>query len=204
MGGRQGQRRYGGTALGQVSFYRRRAGPRPFYKSVFDGLVFLAVLAIIMFALKQTGLLAPQTGAFIAVDGDSLRQGDRDFRLHGIDAPELHQSCANKAGENYPCGQEAKRTLASLVRGKTLSCVTLDGDRYGRGVVECRAGSLDINAEMVRLGWAIAYVRHSAAYVDEEAQARRGQRGLWQGSFERPDKWRERNRNSLARGDPGE
>ncbi|MBC8036717.1 MAG: thermonuclease family protein, partial [Rhizobiales bacterium] len=132
--------------------------------------------------------------------GDSLRQGGQDFRLHGIDAVELHQSCV-KNGRQYPCGQEAKRALSQLVRGKTLACDTLDGDRYGRGVVHCSVGSLDINAEMVRLGWAIAYTRHSEAYLDEEANARRNRRGLWQGTFERPNKWRERNRNSLMRVD---
>ncbi|MGH6854365.1 MAG: thermonuclease family protein [Aestuariivirga sp.] len=185
-----------------MSFYRRRRA-RPFYRSVFDGLVFLVALLMIVFAVKQSGLIPSQTGNFIAVDGDSLRQAQQDFRLHGIDAPELHQSCV-KGGRNYPCGQEAKRALDQLVRGKTLSCTILDGDRYGRGVVQCRAGDLDIAAEMVRLGWAIAYTRHSAAYVDEEANARHNRRGLWQGTFESPDKWRERNRNSLMRDDSGE
>lgn len=86
-----------------------------------------------------------------------------------------------------------------LVRGQTLDCDLLDGDRYGRGVVECRAGALNVNAEMVRLGWAIAYTKHSEAYLDEEATARRNQRGIWQGDFEPPQRWRER--NSLMRSD---
>jgi endonuclease YncB( thermonuclease family) len=177
---------------------------RPFSKSVFDGLVFLAVLAVLVFALNRTGFIAPQRGDFIAVDGDSLRQADRDFRLHGIDAAELNQYCAGKMGADYPCGQEAKRALTRLVRGKALSCAILDGDRYGRNVVQCRVGSLDINAEMVRLGWAIAYIKHSTAYTDEEADARRNKRGLWQGTFESPEKWRRRNRNSLVDSDLGE
>jgi len=179
-----------------VNSYRRRT--RPFYRSVLDGLIFFAALAMIVFALQRTGIIAPQTGDFIAVDGDSLRQGEQDFRLDGIDAPELHQSCL-KGGREYPCGQEAKRALGQLVRGKSLACVTLEGDRYGRGVVRCRAGDLDLNAEIVRLGWAIAYTKHSGAYVDEEANARSHQRGLWQGDFERPEKWRDRNRNLLKR-----
>ena len=181
-----------------MSFYRRRA--RPFYKSVFDGLVFLAALAILLLFVQRTGLIAPQPENFIAVDGDSLRQGQQDFRLHGIDAVELHQSCT-KNGRQYACGQDARRVLDRLVRGQTLDCDLLDGDRYGRGVVECRAGSTDISAEMVRLGWAIAYIKHSEAYLDEEATARRNQRGIWQGTFEPPQKWRERNRNSLMRSD---
>ena len=177
-----------------MSFHRR--GTRPFYKSVSDGLVFLALLAMIVFALQRTGVIARQAGAFIAVDGDSLRQGEQDFRLHGIDAVELHQLCL-KNGRQYACGQDARRALDRLVRGKTLACDMLDGDRYGRGVLQCRVGPLDINGEMVRLGWAIAYTKHSNAYLGEEANARRNKRGLWHGTFELPAIWRERNRRTL-------
>ncbi len=173
-----------------MNFSRRRA----------RDLIFLAALLMIAIALQRTGLIAPKTGEFTAIDGDSLRQRKQDYRLHGIDAVELHQSCVSN-GRDYPCGQEAKRALGQLVRGKSLACLTLDDDRYGRNVVQCNSGDLDINAEMIRLGWAIAYTKHSQAYVDDEAQARRDSRGLWQGDFERPDKWRERNRSTLLRGD---
>lgn len=183
-----------------MNFARRRAPPRPLYKSVFDALVFLAVLAIVTFALNQAGIFTPQSGIFIAVDGDSLRQGDRSFRLHGIDAPELQQSCATKMGGDYPCGQYAKRALSDLVRGQTLVCTLSDTDRYGRTVAQCNAGRLDINAGMVRLGWAIAYVKHSAAYLDEEMEARKSKRGLWQGRFERPETWRNSHRRELQQG----
>jgi endonuclease YncB( thermonuclease family) len=188
-----------------VTFNRRYARPRPFYKSVFDAVVFIAALGMIVLALGQAGLLSPETGNFIAIDGDSLRQGDRNYRLHGIDAPELHQSCFNRMGGDYPCGQESKRTLASLVRGQTLSCAISDTDRYGRGVAQCRAGDLDINAEMVRRGWAIAYLRHGTAYADEEVLARNAKRGLWQGDFENPEDWRSRHRTGpLRSGMPGD
>ena len=183
-----------------MNFARRRALPRPLYKSAFDALVFLAALVLVMFARNQTGVFIPQAGIFIAVDGDSLRQGDQDFRLHGIDAPELHQSCANKLGDDYPCGQNAKRALSDLVRGQTLVCTPHDTDRNGRLVAQCNVGRLDINAEMVRLGWAIAYIRHSTAYVDEEMEARKSRRGLWQGSFESPEAWRNSHRREFQQG----
>ncbi len=183
-----------------VNFARRRAPPRPLYKSVFDALVFLAALVIVMLALDQAGVFTPQTGIFIAVDGDSLRRGDRSSRLHGIDAPELQQTCATKMGGDYPCGQYAKRALSDLVRGQTLSCTPRDTDRYGRIVARCSVGRLDINAEMVRLGWAIAYVKHSAAYLDEEMEARKSKRGVWQGRFEIPETWRNSHRRELQQG----
>lgn len=186
-----------------VSFYRRSA-PRPFYKSVFDALALAALLALIVFALNLTGILAPDTGQFVAIDGDSLRRDGIDFRLHGIDAPELHQTCMDQAGKDYPCGREAQRALSRLIRGATLSCSTIDTDRYGRIVAACRNGGNDINAEMVRLGWAIAYRKHSQSYVDEEKEAHAASRGIWQGSFESPENWRTEHRESIVRGDLGE
>lgn len=42
---------------------------------------------------------------------------------------------------------------------------------------------------MVELGWAVSY----GLYQREEADARKNQRGLWAGKFERPAKWRKVN-----------
>ena len=49
---------------------------------------------MVLFAVRQAGWLETQSGDFIAVDGDSLRKGNQDYRLHAIDAPELvHWNC---------------------------------------------------------------------------------------------------------------
>lgn len=179
----------------------RRRPERPFYKGLLDGLVFVIVLAFIVLALQRSGLMVPETGSFVAIDGDSLRQGDSELRLYGIDAPELHQRCSNRMGGDYPCGAEAKRALARLIDGETLSCFTRDTDRYGRAVAVCKAADIDVNGEMVRLGWAIAYRRHSGGYLAEEAEAEKFRRGIWQGDFQDPAEWRNDHRRGLARGD---
>ncbi len=54
---------------------------------------------------------------------------------------------------------------------------------------------------MVRKGWAVAYVRHSLNYATLEAEARRAKRGLWEGRFEEPEAYR--NRQRVIRGDLG-
>ncbi len=184
-----------------VSFHRRSV-PRLFYKSVFDALILAALVAMIVFALNFAGV--PASGQFVAIDGDSLRRDDVDFRLHGIDAPELHQTCMNEAGGDYPCGREAQRALSQLVRGATLSCPAIDTDRYGRVVATCQGGGRDVNGEMVRLGWAIAYRKHSHSYIDEENEAREARRGIWQGAFESPEQWRAGHRQTIVRSDLGE
>jgi endonuclease YncB( thermonuclease family) len=83
-----------------------------------------------------------------------------------------------------------------------VSCTSIETDRYGRAVAVCKRGELEINAEMVRLGWAVAYTNHSLSYVRLEAEARRAKRGIWAGSFEPPEDYRARLR--LVQGDLGE
>ena len=179
---------------------RWRPRTRSPWRSLADGLVFLALLALAVAGANKAGWLAPETGRFTAIDGDSLRKGEQEYRLHGIDAPELHQTCTGLQGAEFSCGREARAYLRSLVEGKPLDCRIEDTDRYGRLVAECRAGSVNINREMVQGGWAIAYRRHGTAYADAESAARQAKRGIWQGRFEEPERWRTRNRHGLMQG----
>jgi endonuclease YncB( thermonuclease family) len=181
-----------------VSGRWRRSPQRPFYKGLIDGLVFIVFLALVLLSLQRAGWLKPETGRFVAIDGDSLRKGDGEFRLFGIDAPELQQTCANRMGGDYPCGREAQRALARLIKGHDLACIIRETDRYGRGIADCAAGGVDINAAMVRQGWAIAFHRPASPYTREEAEARKAERGIWQGSFEDPQSWRDAHRGSLV------
>lgn len=173
---------------------------RSLWRTLADTAVFLALLAMMLAAGRQAGWFSPESGRYTVIDGDSLRKGGAEYRLHAIDAPELHQSCRTAAGRDYPCGREAADMLRRLVAGKTLSCSVTGTDRYGRLVAVCRTGSLDINEEMVRLGWAIAYVSHGRDYVEAEAQARAASRGIWQGAFESSESWRRAQRGTMVRG----
>lgn len=124
-------------------------------------------------------------GFFIAVDGDTLMQAGARFRLEGIDAPEIGQSCL--AGKTpTACGETAKRRLAEWAAQGGFSCGGGEYDRYGRLLVRCRAGEADVNAVLVREGLAVSY----GDYTREEAAARRDGKGLWAGEFQRPADWR--------------
>lgn len=178
--------------------------PRSRGRSLADALIFLAALALVALGAGRMGWLFPESGTFTAIDGDSLRKGAQDYRLHGIDAPELHQTCGGADGRDYPCGHMARDELRRLVGNTALDCAVRDTDRYGRQVVTCRAGKMDVNAEMVKRGWAIAYRRHGTAYAGEEKEARAAKRGLWAGHFEMPERWRARQRDGLMHGSLGE
>ena len=117
--------------------------------------------------------------AFI-IDGDTIRLGDTRIRLHGIDAPEAAQSCNAAGGGTWACGTAATRALRSIVADREVVCQPLTLDRYGRTIARCFVGAADIEAEMVRQGYAWAFVKYSTDYVGEEAEARAAHGGIWQ------------------------
>ena len=174
---------------------------RPFHRTLIDILVFLAVLTIILATMQRLGMIDLGTGAVQVIDGDSLRKEDTDIRLYGIDAPEYRQACEDQNAREYPCGKQSADILRGLVRGQEVSCSSIDIDRYGRSVAVCKIGALEINAEMVRLGWAVAYSRHSLSYLLIEAEAKKAKRGIWAGTFEEPEAYRARHR--VVHGDLG-
>ena len=61
-------------------------------------MIFAVALAMVVAGLKVTGLLTIETGPVRVIDGDSLRRGDAEIRLSGIDAPEYRQSCKDEKG----------------------------------------------------------------------------------------------------------
>jgi len=155
----------------------------------------LFLLAALAFA-AWVWLPAPvATVPFVhVIDGDSLtvRQEDAPLtiRLTGIDAVEYRQDCT-RTGAPWPCGREARSALEKLAGRGALHCELAAKDHYGRTLATCRTAAfpdgIDLGAEMVRQGWAVAT---SDAYMVEEAEAQARQRGIWQGNFVRPADWR--------------
>ncbi|NWG23759.1 MAG: thermonuclease family protein [Pseudorhodoplanes sp.] len=143
-------------------------------------------------ALLLIAFIGPAQAASIRVaDGDSFSIGKQRFRLHGIDAPELHQHCRDQSGKEWPCGERARTELRRLLGHGPVQCTPRTTDRFGRSVAVCAAGGRDIGEAMVRAGWAAAYPDHSSPYAVAETQARLARRGLWAGSFENPRAWRD-------------
>jgi endonuclease YncB( thermonuclease family) len=173
----------------------KRRPVRSLGRSAIDTVVFLVALAMVVALLKFSGVLTIDDGPVKVIDGDSLRRDNTEIRLAGIDAPEYRQTCKDEAGEDWPCGRVAAQELRKLVGGRDVGCTVLDTDRYGRLVAQCMSGSLNLNLEMVQRGFAVSF----GDYVEAEAEARAAKRGIWRGTFERPNVWRDRNRT--VRGD---
>lgn len=127
------------------------------------------------------------------IDGDTLVIGETRFRLFGIDAPEMSQTCTGVAGAPYSCGAMAKSALEVALGAGTVLCEPRDKDRYGRTVAVCRAGGQDVGAALVSEGWALAYREYSVDYVAAEQVAQAAKRGMWAGTFTAP--WEVRHRS---------
>ena len=161
-------------------------------------LIALIVAAVVLIAsrlaggphVRPPGLTLDIAGRARVVDGDTLELGGHHVRLFGIDAPESHQTC-ERDGLAYACGEAARRYLEQLVAGQPVACRAHGADRYGRAIAVCNVGTLEINAAMVRAGWAIAYRQYSTAYVELEDEARSRRSGIWAGHFEPPAAFRQ-------------
>jgi len=119
-------------------------------------------------------------------DGDTVvivppgRRKSFTCRLYGIDAPETPK----RGVPGQPYGAASASELRKLVLGQDVA-VELTGEQsYGRQVGIILLNGLDLNREMVRRGYAWAYVRHlrrphASAYLGAEQEARQARRGLW-------------------------
>ena len=109
-------------------------------------------------------------------DGDTLRCGSERVRLFGVDAPEVRRGQTPAELFAY----EARDTLVQLTCGR-VGCRFVERDRYGRFVGRCWSdASPDVNAAVIRSGYATEYRRYSKGiYAEAEAEARRRRRGAW-------------------------
>ncbi len=163
---------------------------------------YIVMLLILTFMISSAWLVEQKTephetivGAqyeIVAADGDSFRIGNRKLRLKGIDAPELHQTCADAAGTIWACGQAAHGTLITMLAEPGLSCVADISDRFGRALATCKTSKTpDVGAAQVTAGMAMSDEFHDMqTYGDEEAEASNAKRGIWRGDFIPPKEWR--------------
>ena len=144
---------------------------------------------IVFTLIVATPAFADVSGNARVVDGDTIHISKTKIRLHGIDAPESKQTCAAD-GKVWPCGQEATQALVEAISDQPVTCKGDKQDRYKRLLAVCYVGNINLNAMMVRNGWALAYRRYSTDYVDAEGIAEKARVGIWRGEFEKPWEWR--------------
>lgn len=149
-------------------------------KSMIGTAISLSVVAIAGLVLGQPG------AAQVVVDGDTIELKGATFRLHGIDAPELRQVCA----DGWPAGRAASDYLSDLIGTKEVTCTTRMGELDHEIAAICRADGIDLGAAMVTGGYALAFVPYSARYITQEDAATFARRGLHAHRCVAPWKWR--------------
>ena len=133
-------------------------------------------------------------------DGDTIIINDIRIRFTGSDAPESYffgktQTCLDGKGREWECGNAATQKLKELINNQTVRCTDEGQDRYGRTLGICYVGDMDLQAEMVKSGMAVAYLRYSDRYEKEQNYAKKVKAGMWAGEFKQPEVWRRENRN---------
>lgn len=107
-------------------------------------------------------------------DGDTItlltaEKKQIKIRLYGIDAPEKKQAF----------GEKSRNFLAYRVGGKVVEIKGMGVDKYKRLLAVIYFKGADINAELVKNGYAWAFVKYSNDYIGFENLARRSKTGLW-------------------------
>ncbi|MCV0395899.1 MAG: thermonuclease family protein [Rhizobiaceae bacterium] len=136
-------------------------------------------------------------GRASVIDGDTIEIAGERVRFNGIDAPEARQTCEDGAGKPYRCGAVAANALdAFLAASRPVRCEYIERDRYGRFIGDCyRADGRSVSRWLVRNGHALDWSRYSGGvYAGEQGQARSNRRGVWQGRFIEPWRWRKGDR----------
>lgn len=126
-----------------------------------------------------------------AVEGDVIRLGRTRMLLYGIDAVERGQTCAIN-GETWECWPATVRQLQTIIADGPVKCTPVDqADPYGRILALCEVNGESVNAQMVRTGFAIVFEDEMPEYVPLQEAAQRENIGLWQGTFQLPQEFRE-------------
>lgn len=154
-----------------------------------------AILYMLLLVLALPAGAQTLRGPARVVDGDTLEVAGEKVRLHGIDAPELAQTCARANGAAWHCGWTAALRLEEVIGGRPVRCLGAERDRYGRLIARCyvvgqTGPTLDLGGALVVRGLAVAYRRYSLDYAGTEATARAARAGIWAGTFVQPEEWR--------------
>lgn len=146
------------------------------------------ILAVTLFASP-----ALAAGAIVR-DGHTIQLGEVAYRLDGVDAPELDQTCIDDHADPWTCGIEARDQLTKLVNGRNVRCDDLGQDKTRRrhiGICTAEGEAASLNQQLAKQGFAISAEPALKLHArDEEAGARADSRGLWKGCFVAPQDFR--------------
>ena len=157
-------------------------------RNAFIGLISAALFAGVVSSPAISDAVI--SGPACVIDGNRIQIGGQmregkcwggiDVILHGSLAPGADETCFNKAGIEWPCGQTATKKLKSIIRLATATCYHIDGEFDGNiPVATCLTGRTDVSRELVLAGLAKSGAHDSERYTREEDEAKRRRLGIW-------------------------
>ncbi|WP_442755647.1 thermonuclease family protein [Methylocystis sp. JAN1] len=145
---------------------------------------------ILFFALVcfWPALKKDHSGPARVIDAGAIELNGERHRLYGIHALALAETCRRRDGSDWPCGQEAAAALSRFLQGRTLACEPHGRDAGGQFSSICYVESDNINAWLVRAGWAMAdrAAPRMLNFAREEDMARFPGVGRWSSKFPAP------------------
>jgi len=174
----------------------------------------LIIFVLLIFALVTVINASANQNIIRTVDGTVTKVSDGDtihlttpeqtklkVRLYGIDAPETDK-INDRTGQvnipGQPYGDESWKALSNKIMNKKVRVEILDIDKYRRMVGMVFLGERNINLEMVREGYAEAFIEYlkepyRSEFLKEERGARLARKGIWSlPNYERPREFRKR------------
>lgn len=96
---------------------------------------------------------ATYVGIGTVTDGDTIRLGERNIRVVGIDAPELpaEPKKCRRYLERPECTNASSAALHELIDGKLVSCTEAGRDQLGRTLAICWLGNIELNVWLIEL-----------------------------------------------------
>ena len=108
-------------------------------------------------------------------------EGALKTRLVGLEGPSRDAVCNDRNGQPWACGLQARAALNNATRRQNLTCQPIAPPAAGAVPARC-TGEIDVARELVLAGFARPTGGDPA--LDAAAEdARRNERGLWNGSW---------------------
>src|SRR5262249_60158422 len=110
-----------------------------------------------LIALAVLAVAGPAGGADpVATDGDTLRLNGAIFRLDGIEAPEIDQTCLDESANVWACGVEARDRLNAHINSRPVQCedkgADPDSPKRRIGICTIEGEPETLNEWLVRAG----------------------------------------------------
>lgn len=109
-------------------------------------------------------------------------EGAAKTHLSGLEGPARDAVCNDKFNQPWACGLQARAALNNVTRRQTLTCTPLAPFQPGSAIPARCTGEIDVARELVTAGFARPTSRNPDLEQAED-DARRNERGLWNGGW---------------------